>query len=77
MANQQSVLAAKQLAKLTSEQIKLFKVAYLYGAQDALEVSGSTRQLRDKRTVDSLFQALNTAVDKFESEGVDLLPSHA
>ncbi len=77
MAKQKSMLAAKQETKLSSEQIKLFKVAYLSGAQDAFEVSGSTQQLRDQHTVDSLFQALNTAVDKFESEGVDLLPSRA
>ncbi|WP_313331430.1 hypothetical protein [Comamonas sp.] len=76
MAMQKSVLAALPSAKLTLEQIKLFKVAYLYGAQDAFELSGSTQQLRDKLTVDSLFKALDTAVDKFESEGVDLLTSH-
>ncbi|WP_312417726.1 hypothetical protein [Comamonas sp.] len=77
MAKQKSMLAAKQVTKVSSEQIKLFKVAYLSGAQDALEVSGCAEQLRDKHTVDSLFQALNIAVDKFESEGVDFRPSHA
>jgi len=77
MAKQKSVLAADRLTKLSSEQVKLFKVAYLSGAQDALEVSGASQELRNKRTVESLFRALNHAVDKFESEGVDLLPSHA
>ncbi|WP_312833548.1 hypothetical protein [Comamonas sp.] len=77
MAKQKSVLAAKQVTKLSSEQVKLFKVAYLSGARDAFEVGRATQQLSDKHTVDSLFQALDTAVDKFESEGLDLLHSHA
>jgi len=76
MAKQKSVLAVKQVAKLSSEQVKLFKVAYLYGVQDAFEVSGCTQLLRDKHTVDSLFEALDSAVNKFESEGVELQPSH-
>jgi len=77
MAKQQSVLAADRLTKLSSEQVKLFKVAYLSGAEDALEVSGASQELRNKQTVESLFRALTHAVDRFESEGVDLFPSLA
>ena len=76
MGTQKGILAETQSAKLSLEQVKLFKVAYLSGAQEALEVIGAAQQLRNQQTVESLFQALTSTVDRFESEGWDLQPSH-